>query len=189
MPGWGNTFPSLCESSLFLNFFSFFYVFGELWSFYFTISFTKQNKSLLEINANIQSETDDYWRGKREWVISRGGERMIICSQWKAEGKEEFFYACLTCLILLCLYILALHCLIFSSNYNYLYGNPTLLWPTLYVSLCSTQCDESRQLLLQWWDSQSKWVSDMIKSNHLDRWLGDQQFRFKGFLDDRTWKA
>lgn len=141
-------------------------------------------------------------QGGREWqIVPKGGRergRDIICWKWMAERKVEL---CISVWPVrfnpaLSLYSESLLSDVLSKLPNYLHGNPTLQWPTLHLSLCvlvcgcvilnvmgQNNCDQ------QWWDSQSKWVSDMIKSNHSGGWLDIQQFRLKVLLDYRTWKA
>lgn len=77
------------------------------------------NKESVGSERGVQGVEEDYL------LLVNGGE------------KSGALYVSVTRygLILLCLYILSLHSLICSTNYNYLHSNPTLPWPILHLSL------------------------------------------------------
>lgn len=79
------------------------------------------NKESVGSERGVQGVEEDYL------LLVNGGE------------KSGALYVSVTRygLILLCLYILSLHSLICSTNYNYLHSNPTLPWPILHLSLAT----------------------------------------------------
>lgn len=89
-----------------------------------SVSSFRQQRTQRNHKDSVESEARVQCVGKDYLPSVNGGE------------KSGALYVSVTRdgLILLCLYILTLHFLQCSTNYNYLHSNPTLPWPILNLS-------------------------------------------------------